>query len=65
MLTFLTLASVNAYDVYKNIQKEFGYLEQLERQNEFERFLNEINEDMDFGLEFDAWDAKKPPRYKL
>lgn len=65
MLTFLTLALVKAYDVYRNIQKEFGYLEQLERKDELQRLLNEMNEDMDFGFEFDAWEADKPQRYKL
>ncbi|CAG9802428.1 unnamed protein product [Chironomus riparius] len=65
LLIFFTLTSVKAYDVYRNIQKEYGYLEHLERQNEISTLLNEMNEDMDFGLEFDAWDSNKEPKYKL
>ena len=64
MLLLYTLASAKVYDVYRNIQKEFGYLEQLDRRDELERLLNEIDEDFDYGILEDAWKADKPPTYK-
>ena len=64
LLIIFTLASAKVYDVYRNIQKEFGYLEQSERHNELHRLLNEIQEDLDYELIEDAWRADKPPTYK-
>lgn len=52
------------YDVYRNIQQEFGYLEKLDRHDELQRLLNDLREDLDYGLIEDAWRADKPPTYK-
>jgi len=64
LLILFTIASAKVYDVYRNIQKEFGYLAKLDRRDELQRLLNEIQEDLDYGLIEDAWRADKPPTYK-